>query len=176
MLTALSVTEVIMGGQWITDLPPELRSWNGHPARNPHLPVGDCCGSTDLSVAHPSQHPWPENLRLAAIPSSPFGWFHCPHPMPGLCLTGFLTAVATLVSVPQLSVVDAGIGGHGIIGCDMRGSRWHRSQWWHRELEWRSWGLAHDHVSTVLIFMKLGENATYWSGVIQVFSYWVQSF
>ena len=27
MLTALrGVTEVIMGGQWITDLPPELRS------------------------------------------------------------------------------------------------------------------------------------------------------
>ena len=69
MLTALrGVTEVIMGGHVITDLPPELRFGNGHLAGNPHLPVGDRCGGPDLSVAHPSQHPWP---RIYAIGSHP---------------------------------------------------------------------------------------------------------
>ena len=109
MLTALrGVTEVIMGGQWITDLPPELRSlgtgtWLGIPIC---LWVTAAVVLISLWLIHRStlgrriyaigSHP--KAARLAGLPIARtqclvFAW------------TGFLTAVATLVSVPQLSVV-----------------------------------------------------------------------
>ena len=150
MLTALrGVTEVIMGGQWITDLPPELRSlgtgtWLGIPIC---LWVTAAVVLISLWLIHRStlgrriyaigSHP--KAARLAGLPIARtqclvFAW------------TGFLTAVATLVSVPQLSVVDAGIGVGMellVVTCVVVGGT--AVSGGIGNLVAFSWGLAHDH-------------------------------
>ena len=173
MLTALrGVTEVIMGGQWITDLPPELRSlgtgsWLGIPIC---LWVTAAVVLISLWLIHRStlgrriyaigSHP--KAARLAGLPIARtqclvFAW------------TGFLTAVATLVSVPQLSVVDAGIGVGMellVVTCVVVGGT--AVSGGIGNLSGVLLGaLLMTMISTVLIFMKLGENATYWSRAIQ---------
>ncbi len=83
--------------------------------------------------------------------------------------TGFLTAVATLVSVPRLSVIESGVGrGFELLvvtavvvgGTSINGGRGSIA------------GsllavLLLGTVGTALIFLRLGESATYWERAIQ---------
>ena len=173
MLTALrGVTEVIMGGTWITDLPPGIRylgtgSWMGLP-----ICLWVCAGVIFLSIW--LIHRTPLGRRIFAIGSQPRAAHLAGLPIQRVkflvfAWTGFLTALATLVSVPQLSVVDSGIGvGMELLvvtcvvvgGTSVSGGTGHLSGVVFAVL-------LMTMISTLLIFMKLGENATYWSRAIQ---------
>jgi ribose/xylose/arabinose/galactoside ABC-type transport system permease subunit len=84
-------------------------------------------------------------------------------------LTGLLTAVATIVSVPRLSVIESGIGrgfellvvtGVVVGGTSIRGGR---GALIGSVLAVVMLGM----VRTLLIFLRLGETATYWERTIQ---------
>lgn len=173
MLTALrGVTEIVMGGTWITDLPDGIR----------FLGTGNIIGIpislwTTLGVILISCwliHRTAMGRRIYAIGSNPHAAYLAGLPIKPIKLfvfawTGLLTGVATLISVPQLSVVDSGIGVGLellVVTCVVVGGTA------------VSGGLGNlsgvlcgvvlmTMISTVLIFMKLGENATYWSRAIQ---------
>lgn len=173
MLTALKgVTELVLGGEWVTDLPPGLRflgtgDWLG-------IPISVCGAVVVVTISAllltrtalgRRIYAVGSNLEAARIAGLPvrliklltFVW------------TGVCVGVAVLVSAPQLSVIDAGFGGGYellVVTCVVVG------------------GVAitggvgsvggvvmatllMTMISTVLIFLKLGENATYWSRAIQ---------
>ena len=84
-------------------------------------------------------------------------------------LSGFLTAVATIVSVPQLSVVEAGMG-RGfellVVTCVVVGGTSIRGGV--GTVVGTLLGvLLLSMVRTVLIFLRLGETATYWERTVQ---------
>jgi len=173
MLTALrGVTDLLMGGQWITGLPAGLR----------FLGVGTVAGvrvslwTAALAVvaAILLARETPLGRRIYAVGSNPQA-----ARMAGLSvrrlklfvftLTGFLVGVATVVSVPQLSTIESGIGvglelfvvtavvvggtsisgGKGTIIGTLLGV------------------LLLGIVRTVLIFLNLGVHMVYWEGAIQ---------
>ncbi len=173
MLTALrGVTELIMAGTWITDLPSGIRflgtgTWLG-------IPVSVWTALAVFLVSLWLVHQTAIGKRIYAIGSNPHAARLAGLPIKPIKVfvfawTGLLTGVATLVSVPQLSVVDSGIGvglellvitcvvvggtavngGIGNLGGVLCGV------------------VLMTMISTVLIFMKLGEDATYWSRAIQ---------
>lgn len=173
MLTALrGVTEIVMGGSWITDLPDGIRflgtgSFMG-------VPISLWTALAVILVSMWLIHRTAIGRRIYAIGSNPHAAYLAGLPVKPLKLfvfawTGLLTGVATLVSVPQLSVVDSGIGVGLellVVTCVVVGGTA------------VSGGLGNlsgvlcgvvlmTMISTVLIFMKLGENATYWSRAIQ---------
>lgn len=173
MLTALrGVNEFLMEGKWITDLPDGLR----------YLGVGEILGvrvslwttavvilatvilvrETALGRRIYAVGSNPAAARLAGVSERRIKLFV-------FTLTGFLTAVATLVSVPQLSVIDSGIGGGFELvvvtcvvvgGTSISGGRG-------TILGTLLGVLLLGTVGTVLIFMKLGVRATYWERAIQ---------
>ncbi|MCX7015675.1 MAG: ATP-binding cassette domain-containing protein, partial [Candidatus Sumerlaeota bacterium] len=173
MLTALrGATELAMGGEWITDLPAGLRylgtgAWLGVPI---------CVWTAALAVAFTSCliRFAPLVRRVYAVGSNPrsaalAGLSPRRVRLFAFAFTGFLTAVATLVSVPQLSVIESGVGvgfellvvtcvvvggtsisgGKGTIAGSVLGV------------------LLMGIISTVLIFLRLGPMATYWERAIQ---------
>jgi len=173
MLTALrGINEILMRGEWITDLPPGLR----------FLGVGEVLGvrvslwaaavvivacivfarQTALGRCVYAVGSNPAAARLAGISEKRIKLLV-------FTLTGFLTAVATLVSVPQLSVIDSGIGvGFELLvvtcvvvgGTSISGGR--------GTIVGTLLGvLLLGTVGTALIFMKLGQRATYWERAIQ---------
>lgn len=173
MLTALrGVTEVVMGGEWITHLPPALRylgtgAWWG-------IPI---CLWTAVGVILLTDGlaRWtPLGRRIYAVGSNPHS-----AALVGISLrrtrmfaftyAGLLTGVATLVSVPRLSVIESGIGvGFELLvvtcvvvgGTSISGGR---GSVFGSVLGALLMGI----VSTVLIFLRLGEMSTYWERAIQ---------
>lgn len=173
MLTALrGVTELLMGGEWITDLPAALRffgtgSWLRVPL-SLWIAAAAIAGSmvlarrTRLGLHIYAVGGNPSAARLAGLSIRRVKIFV-------FTLTGFLTGVATLVGVTQLSVIESGIGvgfellvvtcvvvggasisgGTGTIIGSLLGV------------------LLLGAVRTFLIFLRLGEMSTYWERAIQ---------
>jgi ribose/xylose/arabinose/galactoside ABC-type transport system permease subunit len=173
MLTALrGVTELVMAGQWITDLPPGLRmlgtgAWLGAP-----LSIWAAAGCAILSLW--LAHRTPMGRRFYAIGSNPgaarvAGLPIAPAKLLAFTITGLLTAVAALVSIPQLSVIESGLGtGFELLvvtavlvgGTSIRGGS---GSIVGTLLAVLLLGI----VRTVLLFLKLGDTATYWERAIQ---------
>ena len=173
MLTALrGSTEIIMDGSWITDLPEGIRFLGTGTISG--IPISLWTTACVLALTVWLIHRTPIGRRIYAIGSNPqaaqlaglstksiklfvFAW------------TGLLTAVATLVSVPQLSVVDSGIGVGTellVVTCVVVGGT--SVSGGVGTLSGVLCGVAlMTMISTVLIFLKLGEHATYWSRAIQ---------
>ncbi|HTL29941.1 MAG TPA: ABC transporter permease, partial [Tepidisphaeraceae bacterium] len=114
MLTALrGATQMIMGGKWIVDLPPSL-AFIGKGAII-GIPVSLWVAVIVVVLAMILARNTPLGRRIYAVGSNPSA-----APLAGLSsrrikifvftLTGFLTAIATIVSVPQLSTIESGVG------------------------------------------------------------------
>lgn len=173
MLTALrGITELLMGGEWIRDLPPGIRFLGTGAV----LGVPVCLWAVAVVVALTAvlATQTPLGRRIYAVGSSPAA-----ARLAGLsarrvkvfvfAYTGLLVAVATLVSIPQLSVIEAGIGkGFEMLvitcvvvgGASVSGGR--------GTLAGTLLGvLLLGIIRTVLIFLRLGEMSTYWERAIQ---------
>ena len=173
MLTALrGVTELLMGGKWIQNLPPALRFFGTGAILG--VPVSIWSAVIVIAGCMLLATRTPLGRRIYAVGSN----VHAAR-LAGLSprrikvfaftFTGFLVAVAMLVSVPKLSVIDPGIGkgwelfvvtavvvggtsisgGKGTIIGTVLGV------------------LLLGIVGTVLIFLRLGDRATYWERAIQ---------
>lgn len=173
MLTALrGLTEVLMGGEWITDLPPALRFFGTGAVLE--IPVSLWVAAVVIVCSMALARKTRLGLRIYAVGGNPAA-----ARLAGLSirrtkifvftLTGFLTAVATVVGVTQLSVIESGIGvgfellvvtcvvvggtsisgGTGTIAGSLLGV------------------LLLGTVRTFLIFLRLGEMSTYWERAIQ---------
>jgi ribose/xylose/arabinose/galactoside ABC-type transport system permease subunit len=173
MLTLLKgITEVVMHGEWIKDLPPDLRWFGTGAVLGVPVPVlaavlvfGLCwllARETPLGRRLYAVGGNPDAAQLLGLPVRPLKWF-------AFALTGFLTAVATVVSVPQLSVIESGIGqGFELLvvtcvvvgGTSIRGGRGSL-------LGTLLAVLLLSMIGTVLIFLRLGEMSTYWERAIQ---------
>lgn len=165
-------TELVMAGEWITDLPSSLR----------FIGTGSVLGApvclwTALLVAIASiaiARLTPVGRAVYAVGSNAEGAW-----LAGLslvrtklfvfALSGFLTAAATVVSVPQLSVVEAGVG-RGfellVVTCVVVGGTSIRGGVG-TVIGALLGVLLLSMVRTVLIFLRLGETATYWERTVQ---------
>lgn len=172
MLTALrGATEIVMGGTWITDLPAELRQigmsrWLGLSsavwvAAGCLLIAAWIAQRTALGRRIYATGSNIEAARLAGVRVRGVKAF-------AFAITGFLTGIATLVSVPQLSVVESGIGiGFELLvvtavvvgGVSVRGGVGSITG-----VALAALLLA--MVRTVLVFLKLGETATFWERAV----------
>lgn len=173
MLTVLrGVTQLVMGGRWVTDLPRGLRVLGtGTAAGAPVcLWVAGMVAVTTLAALRRTR----SGVRVYAVGGNPEAAAHARVSVARTKLlafgaTGVLTAVAALVTVPQLSVIESGIGeGFELVvvtavvvgGVSIRGGRG---------------GLVGvllaavllGSIRTSLVFLKLGEMATYWERAIQ---------
>jgi ribose/xylose/arabinose/galactoside ABC-type transport system permease subunit len=173
MLTLLQgVTEIVMAGEIIQNLPPGLRffgvgAWLGVPVAlwTTALVFAACAllaRDTPLGRRVYAVGGNEAASRLLGLPVGAIKGF-------AFTLTGFLTAVATLVSVPQLSVVESGIGkGFELLvvtcvvvgGTSIRGGKGSLTGTLLA-------ALLLGTVGTMLIFLRLGEAATYWERAIQ---------
>ena len=172
MLSVLrGVTELLMSGRWITDLPSGLR-WLG---TGGVLGVRFCVlAAASVFVASMFvAHATPLGRRLYALGSNPeaarlIGLSSLRLKLGAFCLTGFLVALATVVSAPQLSVIESGIGvGFELTvvtcvvvgGVSIAGGQ--------GTLVGVLLGVALlGAVRTALIFLKLGDGAAYWERAI----------
>lgn len=168
MMTVLrGVTDLAMGGVWITGLPAGLRLLG-----TPGVALLTAVVSVALTTLALRQTPF--GLRLFAVGGNPraaeligldvarirSGAFLC---------VGLLTAVATLVSVPQLSVIDAGIGNGFellVVTCVVVGGTSIRGGIG-GALGTTLAAVLLGSIGTALIFLKVGETATYWERAIQ---------
>jgi ABC-type sugar transport system ATPase subunit/ribose/xylose/arabinose/galactoside ABC-type transport system permease subunit len=173
MLTALrGLTEIIMGGEWITDLPQGLRflgvgAWLG-------VPISIWVAAIVIVITIVLARYTPLGRRVYALGSNPHSAVLAGISPRRIRLfvftyTGLLTAVATLISVPQLSVIESGIGvGFELLvvtcvvvgGTSISGGR---GSVIGSVLGVMLMGI----IATVLIFLRLGEMSTYWERAIQ---------
>lgn len=173
MLTLLQgVNQLLMNGQWITNLPPGLR-FLGIGALL-HVPIGIWVALVTVVLSFLLARETPLGRRIQAAGSSPeaarlAGLSTWRLKLFVFTLTGFLTAVATVVSVPQLSVIETGIGqGFELLvvtcvvvgGASTSGGRGTIAG---SVLAALLLGL----VRSMLIFLRLGNSATYWERAIQ---------
>lgn len=166
------VTELVMGGVWITDTPASFRAWGvgtwlGVPV--PVVVAGGVVLATALLLARTGL-----GRRIIAVGSDPGSALALGLPVRRvkLCafaLAGLSTALAMAVSVPRLSVIESGVGtGFELLlvtcvvvgGVSIRGGRG------------SVWGVLAavglmSSISTILIFLKLGEAAAYWEKAAQ---------
>lgn len=173
MLTILrGGTEFVMAGRWITDLPPGLRElgtgrWLGVPWC---LWAAGVVAGLSLLVARRTA----AGLKVYAVGGSEeaatlarvsVGRVK----LAAFTLTGLLTGVAALVSVPQQSVVESGIGvGFELVvvtavvvgGTAIRGGTG-------GIVGTVAAALLLGSIRTALVFLDLGEAATYWERAIQ---------
>ena len=173
MLTALrGLTELLMGGAWITDLPPALRFFGtGSILLIPlSLWVAGAVIVCSMVLARKTRL----GLRIYAVGGNPLA-----ARLAGLSLrrtrlfvftlTGFLVGVATLVSVPQLSVIESGIGSGFellVVTCVVVGGA-SISGGTGTILGTVLAVLLLGTVRTFLIFLRLGDMSTYWERAIQ---------
>ncbi len=173
MLTVLrGACDLVMGGESIGGFPPELRSLAIGELGGVPVPVAVAAGLVALT-AYAARHT-PLGLRIYALGSNAHAarLSGLPAGRLKLCafvLTGVLTAVATLVSVPQLEVIEAGFGkgfellvvtGVVVGGTAVNGGRG-------TVIGSMLALLLLALVRTVLIFLQLGDRATYWERAIQ---------
>ncbi len=175
MLTALKgVTELTLGGEWVTDLPEGLRFLGTGQIGGVPIAVGVAVGVILLTAM--LLYWCATGRRIYAVGSNEMAAQYAGLPVRRIkfltfVLTGAFVGIAVLVSAPQLSVIDAGFGnGYELLvvtcvvvgGVSISGGVGSLS------------GvilatLLMTMISTVLIFLKLGEDATYWSRAIQGF-------
>lgn len=173
MFTMLQgINLLIMNGQWITDLPPDLRFLGIGTLLGVPISLWTALLVTVLAVLLTRETPLgrrlyatgsnPDAARLAGLPIARLKLF-------AFALTGFLTAVATVVSVPRLSVIESGTGqGFELIvitcvvvgGTSIRGGQGSVAG---SALAALLLGL----VRPMLVFLRLGVSATYWERAIQ---------
>ena len=165
-------TELIMHGEWVKDLPAGLRFFGIGTIAG--VPVSVLTAIIVVALCAIAARLTPIGRRIYAVGSNAHAAV-----LAGLSpnriklfvftLTGVLTAVATIVSVPQLSVIDSGIGiglelfvvtavvvggtsisgGKGTIAGTVLGV------------------ILLGIVRSALLFLKLGTSATYWERAIQ---------
>jgi ribose/xylose/arabinose/galactoside ABC-type transport system permease subunit len=173
MLTILQgVGLMLMNGEWITDMPAGLRffgigSWLGIP-----VSLWTAVAAVLIFMLLASWTPlgrrlWavgsnPDAARLAGLPARKLKVF-------AFAMTGLLTAVATVVSVPRLGVIESGVGqGFELLvitcvvvgGTSISGGRG-------TVLGSVLAVLLLGAVGNMLIFLHLGLSATYWERAIQ---------
>lgn len=173
MLTGLrGVTEVVMKGEWITDLPAGLRefgigSWIGIPI--PIIVALIVCASAWIVATQT-----PLGLRVYAVGGNPDaaavrGLNANRLKLLAFVTMGILTAIATLISVPKLSVIESGIGTQWelfVVTCVVVGGV---------SIKGGTGKLPGVFVAvvilgiirTALLFLKLGDSAVYWERAIQ---------
>jgi ribose/xylose/arabinose/galactoside ABC-type transport system permease subunit len=173
MLTALrGVTELLMNGQWIQNLPPGLRFFGIGTLLG--IPISIWTTAIVVAMAMVFAVRTPLGRRIYAVGSSP----HAAH-LAGLsprriklfvfALTGLMVAVATIVSVPQLATIQSGVGsGWELIvvtavvvgGTSISGGKG-------TIIGTILAAILLGIIRTVLLFLKLGNEATYWERAIQ---------
>jgi ribose/xylose/arabinose/galactoside ABC-type transport system permease subunit len=173
MLTVLrAATEWLMAGEWITDLPAGVRVLGTGTLAGVPLCVGAAVAVTAFTAILTRRTALGRrvfavgsNSRAAAL----HGLSVVRVKLIVFTLTGMLTGVAALVSIPQLSVVESGIGrgfellvvtcvvvggvsvrgGVGTVAGTVAGT------------------LLLSIIRTVLVFLPLGQAATYWERTVQ---------
>ncbi len=173
MLTGLrGVTELVLKGEWVTDLPDGLRKfgigeWLGLPVPI-FVAVGVCVAAWIAATQTPL------GLRVYAVGGNPDAASMRGLNAKGLRILAFvtmgvLTAIAALISAPRLSVIESGFGAQWELfvvtcvvvgGVSIKGGK----------------GtipgvliavLILGIVRTALLFLKLGDDAVYWERAIQ---------
>jgi ribose/xylose/arabinose/galactoside ABC-type transport system permease subunit len=173
MLTALrGATELLMAGKWITDLPAGLRFFGT--GRMLNVPISIWVAAIVVIASILLARNTPLGRRIYAVGSSPSaarlaGLSPNRIKLFAFTLTGFLVGVATIVSVPQLSTIESGIGaGFELVvvtavvvgGTSISGGK--------GTIIGTVLGVVLlGMVRTVLVFLKLGQEATYWERAIQ---------
>jgi ribose/xylose/arabinose/galactoside ABC-type transport system permease subunit len=173
MLTVLhGVQLTLLNGQEITDMPPGLRVLGLGTFLAVPLSVWTALIVTLLAMGLARETPL--GRRLYAAGSNPEAARLTGLSLPRLklfvfTLTGFLTAVATVVSIPRLSVIESGVGqGFELLvvtcvvvgGTSISGGR---GTVFGSVLAALLLGL----VRPMLVFLRLGESAAYWERAIQ---------
>jgi len=173
MLTILrGITETLMGGTWITGLPPDLRAWGTGSFWGVPISVlvavlcatflGLMLARTAFGIRVYAAGSNPEATELSGVSVANIRlWL--------FVLVGVLTAIATLVSATQLSVIESGVGvGFELIvitcvvvgGTSIRGGTG-------TVLGTVVAALLVGSIGSALIFLQLGVRATYWEKAIQ---------
>ena len=173
MLTVLQgVNLTLINGRFITDLPPGLRFFGI--GRLVGVPVSVVVALIVVALAVFLARRTPLGRRLYAAGSNPDAARLAGVSVQGLKLfaftmTGLLTAVAAVVSVPRLGIIQSGIGqGFELLvvtcvvvgGTSISGGRG-------TILGSTLAALLLGLVSPMLIFLRLGVSATYWERAIQ---------
>jgi ribose/xylose/arabinose/galactoside ABC-type transport system permease subunit len=172
MLTILrGVTEVILGGEWVTDLPRGLRALGT--ARPLGLAWAVWVAAVVLLAGLWLTRRTPLGRRAYAVGSNPeaarlAGINIANVKLAAFGLSGLLTGVAALVSVPQLSVIESGLGvGFELLvvtavvvgGVSIRGGVGSL-------VGVALAAILLGIVRTVLVFLKLGPAAAYWERAV----------
>lgn len=161
------ITEIAMGGKWIENMPPGLRSLG---TGSWIILIAILAAGIGLWISRRTRL----GMRIFALGSNPnaAALYGVKAPKVRLlifALTGLAAAVATLFSATQLQVIESGFGGGfelaviaAVIvgGTSIRGGRGGVVG---TVLGASLLGI----VSTVLIFLKLGPSAAYWEKAIQ---------
>ena len=173
MLTVLQgVNLTLINGRFITDLPPGLRFFGI--GRLLGVPVSVVVAMIVVALTIFLARRTPLGRRLYAAGSNPDAARLAGLSLPGLklfafTLTGLLTAVAAIVSVPRLGIIQSGIGqGFELLvvtcvvvgGTSISGGRG-------TILGSTLAALLLGLVSPMLIFLRFGVSATYWERAIQ---------
>jgi len=173
MLTVLrGVSLALLNGQDITDLPVGLRVFGIGTFLG--LPISLCTALVVVGLTVTLARETPLGRRIYAAGSNPEAARLAGLPTPRLklfafTLTGFLTAVATIVHQTQFSVIQAGVGqGFELLvvtavvvgGTSISGGRG-------TILGSFLSALMLGMVGSMLIFLRLGVSATYWERAIQ---------
>ncbi len=173
MLTVLKgITEFLMAGRWIENLPPGLRAFGTESAAG--IPYAVWMALAAVLIGTWLTRRTPFGLRIYALGSSPSaadlaGINSKRMKLAAFALTGLAAGIAALFSATQLQVIESGFGSGfelvviaGVIvgGTSIRGGR--------GSVVGTAIGvLLLGMVSTALIFMRLGESVTYWERAIQ---------
>lgn len=175
-LAALAILKgaalAMMGGKWVTDLTPEIRQLGTGSVVGIPIPILTATIVCMLTFFY--LYATPQGLRIHALGSNPSalanrGISTCWITFFAFVGVGVATAVACLISVPQLSVVESGFGAGWelfIITCVVVGGV--SVQGGKGTVVGVLLGVVLlGIIRTVLIYLKLGEQATYWERSIQ---------
>ncbi|MBI4978658.1 MAG: ABC transporter permease [Spirochaetes bacterium] len=173
MLTVLrGITIFVMGGEWIGELPPELRTFGtgsflGVPFSVLTALAVVACFIFFTRRVIPGRWVYavgsnPDAARLVGLPVSAVKVL-------AFTVTGFLTALAAVVSVPQLSVIETDVGNGAelfVITCAVVGGV--KVAGGRGSIVGAALGvLLMSMIGSVLIFLRLGEMTVYWEKAIQ---------
>jgi ribose/xylose/arabinose/galactoside ABC-type transport system permease subunit len=172
ILRGLTESKLVMGGQWITDLPSNLRFLGIGTIAGVRVSLWVALIVVIAAILFARQTP--SGRRVYAVGSNSHaaklaGLSLARTKLLVFTLTGFLVGVATIVSVPEQATIEAGIGkGVELVvvtcvvvgGTSISGGR--------GTIIGTLLGvLLLGTVRTVLIFLKLGDSAVYWERAIQ---------